>query len=219
MKLLLIDDDSDIHKLIQKSINPLISLSILSDTPSKIKDLEQFDLVLLDLMIGDKSSLPFLLKIQDESPHLLLKIILITASGTDEIELQTHQLGLRDYVKKPFNLKILSAIIDKHLSQLKRFSAGTKYGPFFLNDSEFKILIDDKDIELTITEFKVLKMLIQSRGRVVTRERLLTEVWEMDDEVQTRTVDQHMSILRKKLGKAGNLLKTKRGIGYTLEEK
>lgn len=218
MKLLLIDDDSEIQLLIKKSINQLISLSILSDLPPLLKELEPYDLILLDLMLGDKSSLTFLNKIQESSPHLLGKIILITGAGSDDIELQTHQLGLRDYVKKPFNPKILSALLDKHLSQIKRTSLGTKYGPFFLNESEFKILADNQEIELTITEFKVLKLLILSRGRVVTRERLLTDVWNMNDEIQTRTVDMHMSMLRKKMGEHGKLLKTKRGIGYTLDE-
>lgn len=218
LKLLLIDDDPSIHLLIKKTLNPLISLesSLILCSPDK---LESFDLIILDLMLEKVSSLDFLNEISEQHEHLLSKIILLTAAGNDDVEIETHRLGVRDYVKKPFNPKVLTALIDKHLGQLKKSSAGSKYGVFHLNLTDFSVSIDMNKIDLTTTEFKVMRMLIESRGRVVTRERLMTEVWDIDDETQTRTVDMHMSSLRKKIAPYESLLKTKRGVGYYLEEK
>ena len=222
MKVLLIDDDLSIHQLMKKFINPLITLECLSSLPTNSKKFSDFDLIILDLWLEqDKNSLEFLNHIQESSPHLLDKVILLTGSGSEEIEVETHKLGVRDYVKKPVNPRVFSALIDKHLKSLKKGTSELRYGPFLLDLAKYEAYVEGESgkLELSNTEFKVLKMMMESRGRIVTRERLMTEVWDMNDETQTRTVDMHISTLRRKLGPAADLLKTKRGVGYFLSEK
>lgn len=220
MKVLVIDDDVSIHQLVKKFINPLIEVECETNLPANPKKLSQFDLVILDLWLEqDKNSLGFLALLVETDPHLLDRIILLTGAGTIETEVQTHKLGVRDYMKKPFDPRVFSAVIDKHLTSLKRASTEVHFGPFHLDLSQFEASVKgDGKLELTNTEFKILKLLVESKGRIVTRERLMSDVWDLNEDIQTRTMDMHISTLRKKLGKGGELLKTKRGIGYYLSD-
>jgi DNA-binding response OmpR family regulator len=222
LKVLLIDDDLAIHQLMRKFINPLITLECLTGLPADSRKFSDFDLIILDLWLEqDKNSLKFLNNIQETSPYLLDKVILLTGSGSEETEVETHKLGVRDYVKKPVNPRVFSALIDKHLKSLNKGTSELRFGPFRLDLANYEAYVEGENgkLDLSNTEFKVLKMMMESRGRIVTRERLMTEVWEMNDEIQTRTVDMHISTLRKKLKTASDLLKTKRGVGYFLSEK
>lgn len=221
MKVLVIDDDVEIHSLIKKFINPLVTVDCLTGLPSSPKTLLQYDLIVLDLWLEqNKNSMEFLSETKDDHPELLDHIILLTGSGTVDIEIQTHKLGIRDYIKKPFDPRVFSAIIDKHLTNLKKGSIELRYGPFHLDLANYEVFLEGESskLELTQTEFKILRVVVESKGRIVTRERLMTEVWDMNEDTQTRTVDMHISTLRKKLGKAGENFKTKRGYGYYISE-
>lgn len=218
MKVLIIDDDPSIHQLLRRVLNPLINLETSLDFPRRSRDLLLFDLVIVDLHLGDRNALEHLKNIQEEFPDFISQIILLTGGGSIESEIESHKLGLRDYVKKPFDPRVFSALIDKHLLQLKKSHTSLHYGKFRVDLVQHEAFLGDTQLEISLTEFKILRVLIESKGRIVTRERLLNDVWDLNDETQTRTVDMHISTLRKKLGSAGEFLKTKRGVGYFLEE-
>lgn len=220
MKLLVIDDDIEIYKLLQKTLNPLISLDYKEALPA-VRELDNYDIIVLDMMLEKVNSLEFLKELREQESPLLQKIILLTGAGGVDEEIETHRLGLRDYVKKPFNRKVFSALLDKHLLLLKKSSHPIKYGPFYLEISDHVVLLGDKKekLDLTNIEYKLLRILIEANGRIVTREKLMEEVWHIDDDTQTRTVDMHVSALRKKLQPHDTHLKTKRGVGYYLDDK
>lgn len=218
MKILLIDDDQDIHKLVKKAINPLVTLEAVSSFPSNITEFEKYDLILLDLMLKEGSSLKMLEELDEDEATFFDRIILLTASNDDDIEVEFHKFGVLDYIKKPFNPKILSAKIDKHLSQKKKSNTELKYGPFFLDLNNHVVTVEENQkIELTMKEFKILRKLVEAKGRTITKEQMITDIWSMNEDTQTRTVDMHVSSLRKKLGKYGDLIKTRRGLGYSVE--
>lgn len=219
LKVLLIDDDKSIHQLVRKFINPLVTLECVSELPSA-REFFQYDLILLDLWLGpNENSLDFLSSVEDSLPEVLDRIILLTAATSVDAEIKTHKLGLRDYIRKPFDPRVFSAVIDKHLLTLKKSTSELRFGLFRLDLANYQAFTKDEGkLDLTNTEFKILKLMVEGKGRIVTREKLMSDVWDLNDDIQTRTVDMHISSLRKKLGKAGDTLKTKRGIGYYLAE-
>lgn len=218
MKVLVIDDDLSIHALVKKFINPLISLDLLADLPDP-KKLGNYDLIILDFWLSnDKNSLEYLNTLSLKSPEVLDRIILLTGSGSEDVEVEVHKLGVRDFIKKPFNPRVFSAVIDKHLMHLKKTNVDLRYGPIRLDMANFEAYVDgvSEKLDLTTTEFKILRLMVESKGRVVTRDRLITDVWDMNEDTTTRTIDMHISTLRKKLGPGSDFLKTKRGLGYYL---
>src|SRR4029077_11615519 len=131
------------------------------------------------------------------------------------------ELGADDYVTKPFSPR---EVVLRCKSILRRARGEAqpaevlKFGDLTLDIAKHEVSIKGKPIELTATEFRLLAMLMERRGRVQTRDRLLTDVWGYEGDVDTRTVDTHVRRLREKLGKAADAIKTVRGVGYRLAE-
>lgn len=217
MKVLLIDDDPAIHDLVRALLNPLIHLDSQAQLPKDPVILGGYDLVLLDLMLEGVSSLTFLQQLAKSAPALLARVILMTAEGSVDDEVQVHRLGLADFVKKPFHPSVLSALIDKHLKHRTLAQAPKAYGPFRVDLQALEISVPEGRLDLTPKEFKLLRALIDAQGRVLTREVIMEHVWDIDQETQTRTIDMHVSALRKKIAPYAHLLKTRRGVGLYLD--
>lgn len=217
MKVLLIDDDPAIHDLIKALLNPLIRLEAYRAIPQNLETLKNSDLIVLDLMLDGESSLAFLKRLATQTPELLKRIILMTAEGSVDDEVEVHRLGLADFVKKPFHPSVLSALIDKHLKLVAQTAAPKTYGPFTVDLVHLEISTPEARFELTPREFKLLKALIEAQGRVLTREQIMEHVWDIDQDTQTRTIDMHISSIRKKIRPYAHMLKTRRGVGIYLD--
>lgn len=176
------------------------------------------DLILLDLMLPGLKGTQFLkiLKNSDKVRHI--PVIIISAKDEETTIVDHLELGAIDYLTKPFSIKVLIAKVNKFLSLGNTESTDNlKFKNIEIDEKRAKVLVDNKEVNLTHKEFLLLKLFIQHPGRVYTRDELLSHIWGYDSEMMTRTVDAHISSLRKKLGKSGNKIKTIPKIGYKFE--
>tara|TARA_R100000656_G_scaffold90138_1_gene65642 strand:- start:1048 stop:1755 length:708 start_codon:yes stop_codon:yes gene_type:complete len=220
--ILLIDDDVEVHQLLRTAINPLVHMDTAQNLKQALTHLRSnhYHLVLVDLNINDENGLDF---IRDYSTSGLLNldhIIILTGSDAINDEVESHGLGVRDYLKKPLNLKVLRAVLDKHLEQVLKFRPNIIVsGPITLDVYMHKATLLESDgsisqLDLTDKEFLILKMLIDSPERIFNRETIFEKLWDQDSDSLSRTVDVHISSLRKKLGALSECIQNKRGQGY-----
>jgi len=175
------------------------------------------DLLLLDLVLPDGDGLDLLRAVRKGRPTL--PVIILTARGQEEDRVNGLKLGADDYVVKPFSVRELmlrvravlrrSDVDDATATQLAA-------GDIQLDTSRHQVRVKGEEIILTALEFRLLHTLMERSGRVQTREVLLSDVWGIQAEIHTRTVDTHIKRLREKLGPAGDIIETVRGVGYKL---
>jgi two-component system phosphate regulon response regulator PhoB/two-component system alkaline phosphatase synthesis response regulator PhoP len=179
-------------------------------------------LIILDLMLPDIDGLEICKKIKNNEKTSRIPIIIVTAKGEESDRIVGLELGADDYITKPFSPRELVARVKAVLRRVisSDFSDQViKLGKSLLIDIEkHRVSVDGKSVELTSTEFKLLKILAEKKGRIFTRDKLLDLLWGEDKAVIDRTIDVHIKNLREKLGSAGNLIKTVRGVGYKIEE-
>ena len=163
-----------------------------------------------------------LLRAEDETRGL--PILMLTARGAEEDRVQGLELGADDYLPKPFSLRELVLRVEAVSRRRAAASTATAHkhieaGLIALDlDAHLCHHVDGVELPLTLQEFRLLAYLIQGRGRVRTREELLADVWNASPELETRTVDTHVKRLRDKLGPAGDIIETVRGLGYRIRE-
>ena len=194
------------------------SVGSLDEANEKLKS-KKFDLILLDLMLPDGSGLDLCKKIKSNSETEATPIIILTAKDDEVDKVVGFELGADDYVTKPFSVREL---ILRVKAILKRSDTKTKevveverqFGDLKIDVDSHEVHVDSQLIELTALEFRLLKELVEKRGRVQSRDQLLSEVWGYNAEVTTRTVDTHIKRLREKLGSMGKYVQTIRGVGY-----
>lgn len=179
------------------------------------------DLAILDLMLPDTDGLEIckLLKKKDEFSEI--PIIMVTAKGEEMDKILGLELGADDYVTKPFSPKELVARVKAVLRRKTKeeHSKVIEIGNILsINPDKFEAAVEDKKVELTSTEFRILELLASKKGWVFTREKILDHLWGDEKLVLDRTIDVHVKNLREKLGKANKLIKNVRGIGYKVEE-
>ena len=170
-------------------------------------------------MLPDGSGLDLCKKIKSNSETEATPIIILTAKDDEVDKVVGFELGADDYVTKPFSVREL---ILRVKAILKRSDTKTKevveverqFGDLKIDIDSHEVHVDSQLIELTALEFRLLKELVDKRGRVQSRDQLLSEVWGYNAEVTTRTVDTHIKRLREKLGSMGKYVQTIRGVGY-----
>lgn len=221
----IVEDEPDVSHLISfhlnkngfktkefRSAKPLLE-TLSFETPS---------LVILDLMLPDMDGLEVCKKIKGNEKFSNIPVIIVTAKGEESDRIVGLELGADDYVTKPFSPRELVARVRavlRRASPKESLEKIIKIGESLIIDSEKqKVLLDGKNVELTNTEFKLLKILSERKGRIFSREKLLDLLWGEDKDVIDRTIDVHIKNLREKLGRSGNLIKTVRGVGYKIEE-
>lgn len=177
------------------------------------------DLILLDLMLPDIAGSEVARLLRESEPRRT-PIIMVTARGEESDRVKGLELGADDYVVKPFSVKELllriKAVLrrqdDEPKGELKKLAKGA----IQLDVERHEVLVSDQAVVLTALEFRLLKTFLERPGRVQTRETLLSDVWGIDADITTRTVDTHIKRLREKLGPAGDVIETIRGVGYKL---
>lgn len=177
-------------------------------------------LVILDVMLPGEDGITILQKLKSSAATKDIPVIMATAKGMEYDKIHGLDLGADDYLVKPFGMMEMVARVKAVLrrSTPKRESYILRCGDLVMNPAEHVVTLDGERVDLTLKEFDMLKLFLQRPGIVFTRDQLLSSVWGGDYDGETRTVDVHIRTLRQKLGEAGNLIITVRGVGYRLEE-
>ncbi len=176
------------------------------------------DLVVLDLMLPDISGTEVCRQLRQGADTRKVPVLMLTAKSDPIDRVVGFEVGADDYVTKPFSVRELvlriRAILRRSEPTAPAEAELLRFGVLRLDSEGHRVWIADEEVVLTALEFRLLKTLVQRRGRVQTREVLLSHVWEMSGDVTTRTVDTHVRRLRKKLGEASAYIETLRGVGY-----
>ena len=221
MKILVIEDEPDIRKNLEYNLAregfKVSAVGSLSDANETLKN-NVFSLILLDLMLPDGSGLDLCKKIKGNPETESTPIIILTAKDDEVDRVVGFELGADDYVTKPFSVRELilrvKAILKRGIKKSDVVEVERQFGDLKIDVDSHEVHVDSSLIELTALEFRLLRELVDKRGRVQSRDQLLSEVWGYNSEVTTRTVDTHIKRLREKLGSMGKYVQTIRGVGY-----
>jgi two-component system, OmpR family, phosphate regulon response regulator PhoB len=220
--ILIVDDERDLLSLLDFNLRQAGFETVLAaNGESALRELRRKvpDLVLLDLMLPDVSGTEVCRQVKADARTRHVPVVMLTAKGEEVDKVVGLELGADDYVTKPFSVREL---ILRLKAVLRRASAPAPekppdaVGPIKVDIEAHRAFVDADEVTLTPLEFRLLTTLMSRAGRVQSREQLLTDVWEMSSELETRTVDTHVKRLREKLGSARDLLETVRGVGYRL---
>lgn len=222
-KILLVEDDPELREIITDYFGEKSAGAFNIDCAETGNDGQQkcmeneYDLVLLDVMLPEVNGFTICKELRKNSD---VPIIFITARHSEEDRLYGYNLGCDDYISKPFSLAELYAKVTALIKRTKGMvrSEIMIAGRIKLNPYRYTVFVNDEEVILTPKEYAVLKILMENRGTVVSRESLLTRVWGYDFEGNERVVDNHVKKLRKSLGDAAHQIKTVIKIGYKLEE-
>lgn len=179
------------------------------------------DLVLLDVMLPDLSGTEVCRRLRQDARTRHLPIIMVTARGEEIDRVVGFELGADDYVTKPFSVRELLLRIRAVLKRVEQpqETGELSFGVLRVDPSGHRAWVDEVEITLTALEFKLLTTLLKRKGRVQTRERLLDDVWGIQADITTRTVDTHVKRLRQKLKAASSYIETLRGVGYRFRDR
>ncbi len=216
-----VDDDQTIRDIEVYALQQCgFSAQGFADGISMLKALEntQPELIILDIMLPEKDGVEVLKEIRSNPQTKRIPIIMATAKGTEMDKIQGLDAGADDYLAKPFGVMEMVSRVKAVLRRCTPAEQDPIYtaGPITLNDSEHIVTVNQEPISLTAKEFKLLKLFLQHPGKVLSRDRILSDIWDMDYLGESRTVDMHIKTLRKKLGESGKLIETVIGVGYRL---
>ena len=221
-QVLIIEDEPDIRKTIDYNLTKesfkVVQAGSIEEGEKALAS-NQIDVIILDLMLPDGSGLTLCRDIKSDDKTKHIPIIILTAKTEEVDRVVGFELGADDYVTKPFSVRELILRVKAILKRgptSNNNSADDEYsfGELTLNFEAHQAYINGNEISLTALEFRLLKHLIDRKGRVQTRDQLLEDVWGYSSDVTTRTVDTHIKRLREKLGSVGNHIQTIRGVGY-----
>ena len=224
-KILIVEDEEDIRKLLAMKLGregyEIEEASTGGEGLKKIRE-SAYDLLILDWMLPELSGIE-IARLVRQSPKPM-PILMVTARSESTDIVLGLEAGADDYVVKPFEMSIFLARVRALLRRAKDLSRPVEnkdvfeYGGLTLDTLRYKVACHGSSISLTPSEFKLLTALMQNRGKVLTRERLIDSVQGSDVSVTERTVDTHVFGLRKKMGECGPMIETIRGVGYRLVE-
>ena len=221
MKILVIEDEPDIRRNLEYNISREGYSVITAGSLSKAEEIvnsNSLSLILLDLMLPDGSGLDFCKKFKSNSKTESIPIIILTAKDDEVDKVVGFELGADDYVTKPFSVRELilriKAILKRGQTKKEVVEVERQFGDLKIDIESHEVYVDSVQIDLTALEFKLLNQLVETRGRVQSRDQLLQDVWGYSAEITTRTVDTHIKRLRNKLGPMGKYVQTIRGVGY-----
>ena len=239
-RILIVDDEEDICMILSYSLQKagyevLVAHSAeealeLLQSPNSLIASSPIDLILLDIMMGEMSGLEMAEKLKSENGNVkgenhLPPIIFLTALSDEDTVLQGFQLGADDYISKPFRIAEVLARVAAVLRRTAEQGAKNQeprpisndcivFEGIVVNKADMSLKVDDEAVVMTRKEIELLCYLLTHRGQILSREHLLKNVWDSNGFVLERTVDVHITHLRKKLGQYGKRIVTKSGYGY-----
>ena len=217
--ILVVDDEADVVDLVRYHLNRAgFDVDVASSGRAALHTARQRrpDAIVLDIMLPQMSGTEVFRKLKLEIDTAQIPVLMLTAKGLLSERIAGLELGVDDYITKPFSPRELVLRVQNLLRRIRetRTSAMIEVDGFCLNKSNFEITVQGRRLELTTTEFKLLATLVERRGRTLSRETLLQDVWGYENAIDTRTVDTHVRRLREKLGGAASRIVTVRGEGY-----
>ena len=178
------------------------------------------ELIMLDIMLPGEDGITILKKLRESSATADIPVIMATAKGTEYDKVIGLDLGADDYLAKPFGMMEMVSRVRAVLRRSAPHSSGVlTVGPIALDVVRHRVTVGGNEVTLTLKEFELLRLFAENKGVVFTRDQLLAHIWGVDYIGETRTVDVHIGTLRTKLGDAGELIETERGVGYRMEER
>src|SRR5213596_4308271 len=220
-RMLIIEDESDVADLLALSLRKAgFNTSAVADGATGLQNARDNrpDFIILDLMLPKMSGLEVCKILKSDTATSHTPILMLTAKAEEIDRIVGLEFGADDYVTKPFSPREIVLRIRAILRRAETANESLSAGPISIDPARHKVRVNGRQVHLTSLEFKLLRVLMQRRGRVQERDRLLNEVWGYESVIDTRTVDTHVRRLREKLGKAGEMVETVRGFGYRLRE-
>jgi two-component system phosphate regulon response regulator PhoB len=223
--LLVVEDENDIADLLGKVFSKEgFQVGVARDGLTALDMLrrEPPDLVVLDWMLPELSGIDVLKEMRARPETRMIPVIMLTARREEIDRVLGLELGADDYVTKPFSARELvlriRGLLKRGEKPVDPKEGALRLGPIEIHAADHRAVVGGKVLSLTLTEFRLLEDLVRARGRVRTRETLLSQVWGYDSEVLSRTVDTHVRRLRSKLRDAADWLVTVRGVGYRIQD-
>ncbi len=220
LRILVVDDESRMRKLVKDFLLKYNYDVIEAEDGSQALDLfykdKEIALIILDVMMPKMNGWQVCKEIREQSQ---VPIIMLTAKAEERDELQGFQLGIDEYITKPFSPKILVARVEAVLKRSRQSVEDgiLALGGIVLNKSAHVVLIDEESIDLSYKEFELLTYFMENAGIALSREKILNHVWNYDYFGDARTIDTHVKKLRSKMGNKGDVIKTIWGMGYKFE--
>jgi two-component system phosphate regulon response regulator PhoB len=219
--ILIIEDESDVADLLEMGLRKAgFKTTAAADGAvglQKARD-NRPDFIILDLMLPKMSGLEVCRILKGDAATAHIPILMLTAKAEEIDRIVGLEFGADDYVTKPFSPREVTLRIRAILRRGEKPEETLQSGPISIDAARHHVRVNGKRVHLTSLEFKLLRTLMQRRGRVQERDKLLNDVWGYESVIDTRTVDTHVRRLREKLGKAGAAIETVRGFGYRLRE-
>ena len=220
--ILVVDDESRMRKLIKDFLVQKEFVVMEAEDGEKALEVfeqnrEKIDLILLDVMMPKLDGWSVLRQIRQTSK---VPIVMLTARGEEQDELFGFELGVDEYISKPFSPKILVARVQALLNRTDKATSNVKeYNGITIDTDGRTVKVDGKNIELSLREYELLKYLLDNENIALSRDKILNTVWNYDYYGDSRTIDSHIKKIRHKLGKKGKYIQTIRGVGYKFEVK
>jgi two-component system phosphate regulon response regulator PhoB len=225
-KILVVDDESDVSALVAYHLKAKgYQVEVVNDPNRSLNIARTFlpDLVILDVMMPELNGIQICRLLRADPQLLKVPVIFLTAKAEENDRIQGLETGADDYICKPFSTKELVLRVQTILRRLSESAPAVlkrlEVGAIVIFTERHAVELHGQPLVLTATEFNLLKLLVERRGRVQTREHLLLNVWNYETEIETRTVDTHVRRLREKLGTEADWIETVRGVGYRIAER
>ena len=217
----LVEDDANIRELVVYTLNSMGFEAFGFEKPSefyKALEAEKPSLILLDIMLPEKDGLSILSDLKADNLAREIPVIMLTAKGTELDKVKGFELGADDYIAKPFGMMELVARVK---ARLRSVNANHKHSEYTVKNlyvcpEKHIVRVDGNSVQLTLKEFEMLCLLLQNRNVVLSRDQILNSIWGYSFDGESRTVDVHIRTLRQKLGTAGDVVETVRGVGYKI---
>lgn len=222
MMIFCVEDDRGIRELMTYTLNAsgydALGLKDGKELDEALKN-EKPCLITLDIMLPNEDGISILKRLKNDERYHDIPIIMASAKGEEYDKVIGLDLGADDYLAKPFGMMEMVSRIKAVLrrSEVTNKKQELRNGPIYLNNIKHIVIVDGKEIELTLKEYELLLLLMNNIGIVFTREHLLASIWDSNFVGESRTIDVHVGTLRNKLGNCGSYIKTLRGVGYKME--
>lgn len=223
--LLVVEDDRNLSTLLEYNLHKAgYQCHVCETAEAALEELSHrnFDLILLDVMLPGMDGFSLCRQIREHLLYKEIPIIMLTARAEEIDRILGFEMGVDDYVIKPFSPRELNlrirAVLKRERRHGGRLSEILRCAALEVDLVRHLVRLDGRELTLTMMEFKLLAALMKRPGEAQSRETLLSDVWDIDKTINTRTIDTHITRIREKLGATGNIIKTVRGLGYKLEE-
>lgn len=223
-RILVVDDEEDLCEILKFNLETEgyeVDTALNAEEALKL-NLKSYNLLLLDVMMGEISGFKMASMLRKDPATATIPIIFLTAKDTENDMLTGFSLGADDYISKPFSIRqviarvkaVIRRTVDKPVEQTNTL---LEYESLVLDTKRIKATIDKQEVPLTKKEFEILRLLLENKGSVFSREEILSRIWKDEVYVLDRTVDVNITRLRKKIGPYGKNIVTRLGFGYCFE--